>query len=65
MSFVVAPDSVTELLVVEARWERLKVVIWILLLRLFTFSQRSGATGEGDRIKGVAISNGGVVDFRD
>ena len=65
MSFVVAPDSVTELLVVEARWERLKVVIWILLLRLFTFSQRSGSTGEGDRIKGVAISNGGVVDFRD
>jgi hypothetical protein len=63
MSLVVAPNSVAELFVVKARRKRLKVMIGVLLLGLLAFGERCGTTSVGDRVKGVAIGNGGMVDF--
>ena len=63
MSLVVAPDSVAEFFVVEAWRERLVIVRGVLLLGLFAFGERSGASGESDGVESVAVGDGGVVDF--
>lgn len=63
MSLVVAPNPIAELLVVKTGRERLKVMIGVLLLGLLTFGEGCGTTSVSDRVKGVAISNGGMINF--